>query len=76
MLRGASEASQSVSDAVFQHADAIQHLAEALEEEVSHYTQELAARIALLHDSAGKITSAGVLVAQADVWIELSANML
>lgn len=60
-LRGAREASQTISDAVFQHADAIQHLAEALEEEVQNYTQELAARISMLHDSAGKITSAGAV---------------
>lgn len=58
-LRGAGEASQSVGDAIFKHADSIQHLAETLEEEVSRYTDELAAQIALFHESAGRITSAG-----------------
>lgn len=75
-LRGAREASQTISDAVFQHADAIQHLAEALEEEVQNYTQELANRISMLHDSAGKITSAGLEIARAGDRIALCGEHL
>ncbi len=58
-VRGATDASQNLGDAVFQHADAIQHLSDALEEEVSLYARELGARIAMLHDGAHQITSAG-----------------
>jgi hypothetical protein len=58
-VRGATDASHNLGDAVFQHADAIQHLSDALEEEVSLYARELGARIAMLHDGAHQITSAG-----------------
>ena len=58
-LRGASEASSNLGDAIFHHGDAIQHLSEALEDEVAVYARELGTRVAMLHDAAGQISTAG-----------------
>lgn len=61
-LRGASEASSNLGDAIFHHGDAIQHLSEALEDEVAVYARELGARVAMLHDAAGQISTAGQML--------------
>ena len=58
-MRDATAASHDLNDAILQHADAVRHLAESLEEEVCAYSRELGARITMLHEAAIRISSAG-----------------